>query len=55
MYKRQELIYRTISQLYRRGATVLYDRIAKVHVSGHASREEIDVYKRQEWPPGGAR
>src|SRR5690606_26843130 len=34
----EELIYRTINQLYRRGATVLYDRIAKVHVSGHASR-----------------
>ena len=39
----EELIYRTINQLYRRGATVLYDRIAKVHVSGHASREEMKL------------
>lgn len=39
----EELIYRTINQLYRRGATVLYDRIARVHVSGHASREEMKL------------
>lgn len=39
----EELIDRTINQLYRRGATVLYDRIAKVHVSGHASREEMKL------------
>lgn len=39
----EELIYRTINQLYRRGATVLYDRIAKIHVSGHASREEMKL------------
>ncbi|MBP9501167.1 MAG: ribonuclease J [Candidatus Promineofilum sp.] len=39
----EELVYRTINQLYRRGATVLYDRVAKVHVSGHASREEMKL------------
>ena len=39
----EELIYRTINQLYRRGAMVLYDRIAKIHVSGHASREEMKL------------
>ena len=39
----EELIYRTINQLYRRGALVLYDRIAKVHVSGLASREEMKL------------
>ncbi len=39
----EELIYRTINQLYRRGATVLYDRIARIHVSGHASREEMKL------------
>lgn len=39
----EELIYRTINQLYRRGATVLYDRIANIHVSGHASREEMKL------------
>lgn len=39
----EELIYRTINQLYRRGAIVLYDRIANIHVSGHASREEMKL------------
>src|SRR5690606_26810952 len=39
----EELIYRTINQLYRRGATVLYDRIAKVHVSCHAIRESMKL------------
>jgi len=39
----EELIYRTINQLMRRGADVLYDRIAKIHVSGHASREEMKL------------
>ncbi len=39
----EELIYRTINQLHRRGANVLYDRIANVHVSGHASREEMKL------------
>lgn len=39
----EELIYRTINQLHRRGADVLYDRIATVHVSGHASREEMKL------------
>lgn len=39
----EELIYRTINQLFRRGANVLYENIAKVHVSGHASREEMKL------------
>lgn len=39
----EEMIYRIINRLYQRGAEVLYDRIAKVHVSGHASREEMKL------------
>lgn len=39
----EELIYRTINQLFRRGANVLYENVAKVHVSGHASREEMKL------------
>lgn len=39
----EELVYRTINQLYRRGANVLYESIANVHVSGHASREEMKL------------
>ena len=33
----------TIDNLYRQGATVLYSRIALVHVHGHGSREELKM------------
>jgi ribonuclease J len=36
----EEMIFRTINYLFQRGANVLYDATAPVHVSGHASREE---------------
>ncbi|MGC8856152.1 MAG: ribonuclease J [Anaerolineae bacterium] len=36
----EELISKTINRLLRRGAEVIYDSIAPVHVSGHASQEE---------------
>ncbi|UCC52303.1 MAG: ribonuclease J [Anaerolineaceae bacterium] len=39
----EEVIHRTINRLYQRGADVLYDKIANVHVSGHASREEMKL------------
>jgi len=32
-----------VNHLYRRGAVVWYDRIARVHVSGHASQEELKL------------
>jgi ribonuclease J len=34
---------RTIDNLMRQGATVLYDRISTVHVHGHASQEELKM------------
>lgn len=37
----EETVYRTINKLFQRGAHVIYDPIAAVHVSGHASQEEI--------------
>lgn len=37
----EELVYRTINRLYQRGAEVIYDPIAPVHVSGHCSQEEM--------------
>ena len=37
------LINRTIDNLYRLGARVLYSRIANVHVRGHAAQEELKV------------
>ena len=36
-------IYKVINELYRRGATVYYSALANVHVSGHASQEEIKL------------
>jgi ribonuclease J len=36
----EELVNRTIDNLYRTGAEVYYYERARVHVSGHASREE---------------
>jgi ribonuclease J len=39
----EELVSRTINKLIQRGAHVIYDPIAPVHVSGHASREELKL------------
>lgn len=37
------LINRTIDNLYRLGANVLFSRIANVHVRGHAAQEELKL------------
>lgn len=39
----EEAVYRTINKLFRRGANVIYEAIAPVHVSGHASQEEMKL------------
>jgi len=39
----EEMIYRIINRLLQRGANVLHEDIADVHVSGHASREEMKL------------
>lgn len=36
----EEMIHRIINRLFQRGAHVLYDAVAPVHVSGHARQEE---------------
>ena len=36
-------VSRTIDNLLRQGARVLYDRVATVHVHGHASQEELKL------------
>lgn len=36
----EEMINKTLNNLFREGATVYYDRFLDVHVSGHASQEE---------------
>jgi ribonuclease J len=39
----EEVVFRTINRLFQRGANVLYERVADVHVSGHASIEEMKL------------
>ncbi len=39
----EESVSRTINRLMQRGASVIYDTIAPVHVSGHASQEEMKL------------
>ncbi len=42
----EELVHRTLNNLFRRGANVLYQALTPVHVSGHASREEQKLMLR---------
>ena len=39
----EENVFRTINQLFARGANVIYENLAPVHVSGHASQEEMKL------------
>ncbi len=39
----EETINKTINRLFRRGANVVYEAVAAVHVSGHASSEEMKL------------
>ncbi|MDH7497199.1 MAG: ribonuclease J [Syntrophomonadaceae bacterium] len=39
----EKLVARTIDMLFRQGAEVIYDRATGVHVSGHASQEELKI------------
>lgn len=39
----EEMVFRIVNRLFQRGADVLYERIANVHVSGHASQEEMKL------------
>ena len=51
----EETISKTINRLLRRGANVIYDALAPVHVSGHASQEEqkllINIVKPKHFLP----
>ncbi|HJM36701.1 MAG: ribonuclease J [Dehalococcoidales bacterium] len=37
------LVNRTVDSLFKQGALVLYDKVAEVHVHGHASQEELKL------------
>ena len=39
----EKFISRVINQLYRCGAQVVYEKLAEVHVSGHARQEELKL------------
>jgi ribonuclease J len=39
----EALVFRTVDNLFRLGARVLYNRIANVHVRGHAAQEELKI------------
>jgi len=39
----ERTISELINHLYRRGAQVFYERVSEVHVSGHASQEELKL------------
>ena len=39
----ETVVAKTIDNLYRQGANVLYSRVDMVHVHGHASREELKM------------
>jgi ribonuclease J len=39
----EEVVYKTINRLFRRGANVIYEDLAKVHVSGHARQDEMKL------------
>ena len=36
-------VYRNIDNLFKAGAKVIYNRLAPVHVRGHAAREELKI------------
>ncbi len=39
----EKTVYRLVNELFRKGAEVIYERLAEVHVSGHACREELKM------------
>lgn len=42
----EKAITNIINDLYRRGANVIYEKIARIHVSGHAFQEELKMMLR---------
>lgn len=39
----EKFVAQTVNQLFKRGANVVYDAVSGVHVSGHASQEELKL------------
>lgn len=39
----EKMVYRVINNLYKKGASVVYESLENIHVSGHACREEHKI------------
>jgi ribonuclease J len=39
----EKFIFRVINELFKKGANVIYEALADIHVSGHACREELKL------------
>ncbi len=39
----EKTVYHLVNELFKKGAEVIYERLADVHVSGHACREELKM------------
>ena len=39
----EKMVAKTIDQLFKQGAEVIYERVSGIHVSGHASQEELKL------------
>ena len=39
----EKMVARTVDSLFKRGAEVIYEKVSGIHVSGHASREELKL------------
>lgn len=39
----EKLVSRTVNNLFKRGAEVIYESVSGIHVSGHASQEELKM------------
>ena len=42
----EKYIYKVIDELFKKGADVIYESLAEVHVSGHACQEELKLIHR---------
>lgn len=42
----EKFVFRVINELFKRGANVIYEALAEIHVSGHACQEELKIIQK---------
>jgi ribonuclease J len=42
----EKFVFRVINELFKKGANVIYEALAEIHVSGHACQEELKLIQR---------